>query len=86
MCTDLDMKASHNHIALHLARTVGVSLQAVPAYLLHRQTWHDYLLDQEVDEKDVKQLWVSLLNGGTLAGLRRNLLFHFGMPYINLPC
>ena len=83
--TDLDMTSSHNHIAVYLGRGVGQATHGILAYLQARATWHEYLLQLGIAKREVKQLWVSLLNGGTLRGWQRNLQKQFGIPRVKIP-
>ena len=82
---DVDMTGAHNHIAVYLGQTVGMSARGIAAYLGARSTWHGYLLEQGIGKAEVKQLWVSLLNGGTVAGWKRKLKTSFGLRAVDVP-
>ena len=83
--TDLDMESAHNHIAQHLALTVGVSVHELQAYLSTRDAKHRPLLEQGVQKREVKQLWLSLLNLGSVAGWKRQLREKYGCPDVRVP-
>lgn len=82
--TDVDMHAAHNHIAIYLAGTRDRRVTAIPDYVEHREDKHAELAGQGVESQQVKQLWVSLLNAGTLAGWKRKVLQTGGRSDISI--
>ena len=71
--TDLDMTNAHCYICLYLAGVVGLTLPALVDYIDRKSHWRAMLTKQGVNDRDAKQLWLSLLNSGTVAGWRHKL-------------
>ena len=71
--TDLDMVSAHNNICQYLAKTVGLTMCQLPEYLQSKADKHRHLLDLGIPKREVKQLWLSLLNMGTVSGWKRAL-------------
>ena len=78
--TDLDMKSAHNHICQYLAQGKGLVLTELPKYLQPdaKARFEAELTSQGLSRRDAKQLWLSLLNNGTVQGWRHGLMKTYG--------
>ena len=72
--TDVDMKSAHNCICQYYGMKAGIPMTSLLAYLANKAHKHSELIDQGLDENVVKQLWISLLNSGTVNGWRLGLI------------
>ena len=78
--TDLDMKSSHNHICQYLAQGKGLALAELRKYLQPgaKARFEAELTSQGLSKRGAKQLWLSLLNSGTVRGWLHGLLKTYG--------
>lgn len=76
--SDVDMSASHNHICQYVAQTHGLRLHSLPGYLASKDAKHLELTQQGLTKRDAKQLWLSLLNSGSVKGWRIGLVQKYG--------
>ena len=71
--TDLDMTNAHCYICLYLSGLVGLRLPALLDYIDQKKIYREVLTEQGVCDRDAKQLWLSLLNSGTVGGWRHKV-------------
>lgn len=81
---DLDMQSSHNHIAQYYAVYLGIIPAELLVYLRSKTKKHAELLAQGLEKRDVKQLWLSLLNSGGLSGWLHGLTQKYGGHRVTL--
>ena len=84
--TDLDMTNAHCYICLYLAVLVGLTMPALLDYIAQRRTYRNILTRQGVSDAGAKQLWLSLLNSGTVAGWKHKQRQSEGGVCVDLKC